>query len=300
MNNLLIAVHWPQRTILTIEMKALYLLIIILVASSFSSLGQDRAPLDVAKLVFAKDTFPDLEKHITGEYRGHPNGTGLPLKSSTRFLLLGQDDEHAVVNMTVIDSVGSEFDAYLHFVYVDDRWKITALRALAMTGIAKEVLEELKAMSEEEINQNIEKAKTSPQNYGLFASREEYEFEVGNIELTLASDNELIAHFNKNESLFNSVKDGILLEIDSLELDPEGTMRVGESLASTYQSFFISRVNYGGFQFGKNLDFEIGGMLDNTVGYLFVPENGYVPEMEANRIIMIREIGEGWYIYKTT
>jgi hypothetical protein len=41
-------------------------------------------------------------------------------------------------------------------------------------------------------------------------------------------------------------------------------------------------------------------MLDNTVGYLYVKDKEDLPEMTDRRVIMIREISDGWYIYKTT
>jgi len=42
-------------------------------------------------------------------------------------------------------------------------------------------------------------------------------------------------------------------------------------LKADYRKLFISSVSYGDLTpGGKVLDFSIGGMVDNTVGYLFV------------------------------
>ena len=41
-------------------------------------------------------------------------------------------------------------------------------------------------------------------------------------------------------------------------------------------------------------------MIDNTVGYLYVHDRENLPKMNPSRIIMIREIGSGWYLFKTT
>lgn len=42
------------------------------------------------------------------------------------------------------------------------------------------------------------------------------------------------------------------------------------------------------------------GQLDNSVGFIYVKDKKDLPEMNPGRIIMIREITNGWYIYKTT
>jgi len=48
------------------------------------------------------------------------------------------------------------------------------------------------------------------------------------------------------------------------------------------------------------LGFTVGGMIDNTVGYFYLEDKNKLPKMNTSRIIMIRKIGDGWYLYKTT
>ena len=110
-------------------MKQLFTIFILL--STVYCQGQSDSPLTLVKTIFARDSFPNLVKHITGEYNGHPNGTDLPANVKTDFLLLGQDEKRAVVNMTITDSLGKEFDTYVHLIK-DSIWKVTAFRALAM------------------------------------------------------------------------------------------------------------------------------------------------------------------------
>ena len=50
----------------------------------------------------------------------------------------------------------------------------------------------------------------------------------------------------------------------------------------------------------NGLDFQIGGIIDNTVGYYFFLHEEDVPEMTPGRMIMLRDLGDGWYLYKTT
>jgi hypothetical protein len=73
-----------------------------------------------------------------------------------------------------------------------------------------------------------------------------------------------------------------------------------ENFKADYQKIFISSISTGDFELGNGINFLIGGMLDNTVGYLYVKDKNDLPEMNSDSVIMIREIGDGWYIYKTT
>ena len=48
------------------------------------------------KKIFAKETLPNIENYISGEYDGKPNGKDLQNGSITKFALLGQTDKTAV------------------------------------------------------------------------------------------------------------------------------------------------------------------------------------------------------------
>ncbi|GAB4050004.1 hypothetical protein [Spirosoma litoris] len=65
---------------------------------------QTLEPLELAKRIFDKEGFADLPNYIEGnDYNGHPNGQDLPKNSTTRFQLLSQTDQRAVVALTVLD-----------------------------------------------------------------------------------------------------------------------------------------------------------------------------------------------------
>ncbi len=48
------------------------------------------------------------------------------------------------------------------------------------------------------------------------------------------------------------------------------------------------------------VDVTIGGIMDNLVGYLYIPDGASVPEMSAAHYIYLEHIIDNWYIYKTT
>ena len=91
------------------------ILLILIISTTIAGFGQSMEPMDLAKKIFSKEPFPNIEKWITGEYQGSPNGQDLQSGTVTHFLLLGQTSKKAVVAMTILDSTGKGFDSYLHF-----------------------------------------------------------------------------------------------------------------------------------------------------------------------------------------
>ncbi|WP_426490831.1 hypothetical protein [Hymenobacter sp. 102] len=263
--------------------------------------GQIMEPLDLAKKIFDKEPFPDTEKYIAGEYKGRPNGQDLQSGSITRFLLLKQTSNKAVVAMTILDSAGKGLDTYLHFEK-DSIWKMHAFRALSMTGMIEQAKNELERMTPRQVDELIEKAKNAKRkSHVVFASRDDYNFELGNARLILELDENIIQHFIQNKAGFERIKEAALKEVASKKSDGERSMKLVESFRNDFRKLFISSVSYGGYELGeKCVNFSIGGMVDNTVGYLFAKDENDLPEMNASRIIMLREIGDGWYLYKTT
>jgi hypothetical protein len=274
------------------------LLTILTLTATLSCYGQSYEPMDLAKRIFGKEKKKKKKEHITGEYKtlkGKPNGQHLLKGTTTQFTLLEQTEKTAVVAMTVLNSYGKGFDSYLHFEK-DIVWKMSAFRALAQTGIIQLVLIELEKMTPQEIDEII--ADTTRR---MFTSREEYDFELGNCKLTLELDDNIITHFVANQDEFERLKNLALSQLEREEIEEERSFKLIESEKNDYQKLFISSVSKGGYELYCNcIDFLIGGILDNTVGYFYIKDKKDLPKMNPNRIIMIREIGNGWYLYKTT
>lgn len=277
--------------------RTLFVIVILLVSNACA---QHMEPLELAGKIFGKDSMPDIGNYIAGEYKGEPNGRDLPEGATTKFLLLGQTDTTAVVGMTILDSSGKGVDTYLHFRR-GTLWKMTALRALAMTGILEEAKTELEQLTPGQVDDIIAKAKKmkKPED-ARFASREDYQFELGNLKLTLELDDNIARHFLANQAAFERLKDLALKQLEKEKTDEENSISLIENAKADYRKLFISSVSTGGWELGNCISFLIGGMVDNAVGYLYVKDRGDLPEMNSDRVIMLREIAEGWYIYKTT
>jgi len=262
--------------------------------------GQTYEPLDLAKKIFGKDSLLKIENFITREYKGRPNGQDLQSGSTTKFTLLGQTEKTAVVSMTILDSLGKGLDTYLHFEK-DTVWKMSAFRALAMTGIIEQVKIELEKMTLQQVDDIIAKSKKKKKDdFVMFTSRDDYNFQLGNAKLTLELDDNIAKHFETNQAEFERLKNVALTQLEKEKVNEERSLKLIENLKTDYQKLFISSVSTGGYELGNCINFLIGGMLDNSVGYIYIKDKKDLPEMNPSRIIMIREIGNGWYIYKTT
>lgn len=262
--------------------------------------GQNYEPLDLAKKIFGKDSLPNIDNFITGEYKGRPTGQDLQNGSTTKFTLLGQTEKAAVVEMTILDSLGKGLDTYLHFEK-DTIWKMSAFRALAMTGIIEQVKIELEKMTQQQVDDIIAKSKKKKKdNFAMFTSIEDYNFQLGNIRLTLELDDNIAKHFLTNQAEFERLKNLAMKQSEKKKVDEERSIKLIENLKADYQKLFISSVSTGGYELGNCINFLIGGMVDNSVGYIYVKDKKDLPEMNSDRVIMIKEIGNGWYIYKTT
>lgn len=262
--------------------------------------GQSYEPLDLAKKIFSKGGIKNLDNYVTDEYKGKPNGKDLQKESTTKFILLEQKENKAVVAMTVLDSLEKGFDLYLYFKK-NPTWKMNAFRSLAMTGIIKQVKLELEKMTPQQVDNIIAESKEKKQgNFSMFTTKEDYEFRLGNTKLILELDDNIIKHFLENQLEFEKLKNLALNQLEDKDLKTEKSISLIESSKLDYQKLFVSSISTGGYELGNCINFLIGGMTDNTVGYIYVNNERDLPEMNSNRVIMIRKIGNGWYIYKTT
>ena len=256
--------------------------------------SQNYEPIELAKKLFQTD-FPDVKNYSKDEFEGHPNKSDLAKNSNLNFKTLVQDEKNAVVNVTIKDSLGKGFDSYLHFEK-DQTWMITAFRGLAQMGMLQQMLQEFDKMSDKDIDKilEVEKKLKSP----AFQSKEDFKFLIENTKLTLNLDDNIIKHFTDNKENFLFLKDNIeQYKKANLNVSPkEIKSHFDKELTTLYLNSFGN--NY--FPCADCFVLTIGGMTDNTVGYFYENDKTKIPSTDPSRVIMIREIGNGWYIFKTT
>lgn len=261
----------------------------ILVA--FSCSGQALQPLDVAKAIFDPKTTPDfVNQHSTGDYSGHPNGLDMPATANTSFLLIQQTDSNAVVAMNTQDSKGKTTDKYLFFTKDSSRWKMYAMATPTLARLHEHRKQEMEAISSAQLDSLI--TIYQHQEYAPYKSKEEFFFILNSLRLKLAPDDSLIAHFQRHKATFNQ----LLKEVNKTSKSPETeTPTLVNTRTPAYSPLLISNVTTGGFLPAECIDFHI---LNDQVGYLYTPRKKYLPELRPDKVIMLRSLGGGWYLYK--
>jgi len=210
------------------------------------------------------------------------------------FKILSQNDTTAFVNMTIMDSTQtSGTDTYL-FLVKDNIWKISAFRALAKTTLLQNMLKQFSNISETEIDSIIETEKTAI--HPNVTNRQEFNILLQNIKLTLELDDNIIKHFLNNKSQFDSLRVKAQYYIKNLITDNSKLEMSLKELEPEYKPLLITSIFYE----NETIKFNIGGVSDNNVGFIFVANKSKLPLMSPNLYILIREIGDGWYLYKTT
>lgn len=156
----------------------------------------------------------------------------------------------------------------------DGHWTIEAARTLALTGLTRELRRMLRAMPHR--TADLEAA-------------------LRNAELTLASDRALRIWFGENcgalERLRRIAEGGGTPpdEVDRVVETPQSTRLLGELHA------ILLRISRAGV-----VSVTIGGVLDNSVGFLHAPNPAAVPAIDPSDHIWIEPVGDGWYLFKTT
>ncbi|WP_310392782.1 hypothetical protein [Hymenobacter sp.] len=267
------------------------------------SLGLPRAggtvaplgPLQIAEQFVAPAGWPGMRNYLcceaAGQARHQTLGQQIPTRLRRVCQLLQQGPATAVVAVELRDSL-SRGDFYLHFGKDGGAWKLQAVRSLAMTRLGAPMLDLLTAMSPAEVNQ-----------YDLRHPAAGHAFTVGNLRLWAAADADIAAHFARNQADFAEALR--LVQAGHYFAAPADTSHAGERAANAnpalhalLQRLFISQVWRRDTGCESCVEFLIGGRANSTVGLLYAPTAAAVPAMHPQRVIVLKPLGNGWYLYK--
>lgn len=207
---------------------------------------------------------------LAGELDEADGPTFGPLPAPDRILMLA--DESAVARLPAEGEVRP--DLYLYLRRRDGAWTIHALRTLALTGVLSELRRQARAMPSR--SPDMERA-------------------LRNAELTLSSDRSLRAWFGENRLALESLR---AMAAARRESAGEYPLRIDTPEAMA----ILGRLHLNGVAVsrGGSVHVSIGGILDNEVGFLHVPDPGAVPPIDPIDHIWIEPLGGGWYLFKTT
>jgi hypothetical protein len=249
------------------------------------------SPLQIIQRYVSPDGFPGKMKYFCCELYGEWNadstlGQHLPRSVQRTSELLFQDTAHATIAVWLHDSLTS-FDIYFYLVKKQN-WTVYAVRSLAMREAAKDALKRLDSIPQDQRGEAYTKTHAHT-----------YAFEYKNLQLWDNSDNVLAAHFASHKKEFEAIQKRLMkkgfTKQDSLVMNAIKDKKIKKLADEALIRGFEYDKHYPGCIF-----YMIGGISDNTVGYLYQPDPKKIPLITEKHYIMLKKVGEGWYLFKTT
>lgn len=249
-------------------------------------------PLRLVQKYVSPNGFPEKLKYFCCEvyqewYADSTLGQKLPPRVQRDCRLIYQDSVHATVSVWLHDSLTSR-DIYFYLVKRQN-WTVYALRALAMTSLAHAEIKKLDSLPPDQRGDVYTKKSGHP-----------YAFDYANLKLWTSNDTQLVSYFYANKNKFVKLqaqlkKQGYYGKSDSLLVKAIFNKKIRKAADELLIRNFEFDKKYPGCVF-----YLLGGMTDNTVGYFYQPDPAKVPKMTEKKFILVRPLGDGWYLFKTT
>jgi hypothetical protein len=277
-------------------MKKLFAAVIFFTAFSFSlqaqSPLQNASPLELVQLYVSPADFPDKFMYFCCEMYQEWNadstlGQLLPKRVQRECELVWSDSNYAAVSVYLYDSITTR-NVYFYLVKRKN-WTIYAARSLVNVEAAKTELKHLDSIP------SSQRGKVYLKKYG-----HSFQFDYNSLKLWTGTDADLVNHFNTNQTKFIALqteltKRGYYGKTDSLVKNAITDKKIRKRADQLYIRDFRYDPKYPGAVF-----YLLGGVGDNTVGYCYQPNEKKVPPMSEKRFILVKPLGNGWYLFKTT
>ncbi|WP_035567986.1 hypothetical protein [Hymenobacter sp. IS2118] len=254
-------------------------------------------PLQIAEQFVAPAGWPEMRDYLcceaAGQARRETLGQQIPARLRRVCQLVQQGAATAVVAVELRDSVDRR-DFYLHFSKEGGAWKLLAIRNLAMTHLGPPMVEILSGMKPAEVADYDQKHPDAS-----------HAFTLGNLKLWTSADADIAAHFARNQAGFQQllrlVQKGRYFAPAKPAAAPTGEQAANANPAvhALLRQLFLAQVTRRETDCTGCLEFVIGGKVSSTVGLLYQPTAALLPAMTPDRLIVLKPLGGGWYLYKT-
>ncbi len=235
---------------------------------------------------------------LTGEAADNPvSAARLPRAQELVFDPQWSDAERALVAVEFVDTSFTQ-DLYV-FLTKEKGWRIEAFRSFDLPGVFFMQLNHYRGKSERALRSEYEQKFRKSAARGV--SREEHEaaqgdadalvFRVFNLRLTAGSDAELARHWEVLRKQFDELRLA-LAELPASETPVTHGDPLGEDLG-----YLLLQKAYHG---QGPLRLEVGGVDGDRVGYLYCTSAECMPTPTPGGVITLKELGDGWYLYRTT
>lgn len=191
-------------------------------------------------------------------------GQVLPTTAERSCRLLSLRDTCAIYTVIIkVDSIVSDW--YFYMNKAKTSWKLEAVRSLALPGFFFDILQGLESKT---------------------IRTDDEEETYANMKLTASCDSVLKTYLVQNFDDFHK------LERSYTAGEKDTTARLIKKLHLTSTQPLEAN--------GRIIELLIGGTLDNSVGFFYIPDECTPPEMNADSYIYIERIIGNWFIYRTT
>lgn len=198
------------------------------------------------------------------------------------------------MGVTLTDTLsGVAMSTYLYLRH-DQGWKIEAYRALALPGFFYRVA----SMSEQELIEfgDSVAGKASRQEEG----KEELLQLQRKARLITGTDQQLILNFKQHRTILEQVLAAVT-KSDAFAAQPDlQATALFPKVANQLTTASINNVKTRPPVGNDCLWFVIEEISDNEVGYVYAEDEADLPNMSADRYILLKKITDHWYLYKTT
>jgi hypothetical protein len=286
----------------------LRLLIAILLLTSAGIRSQSmNQPQEIVEKYFGNE-LPDYNQVLTANAREQHIFPDTYDDEISRFYeVLHAQDSLAVISVTLDDGKYA-IDLYVYLTMLQGEWKIESFRSLWLPDFYYLILETFQGLDEKGIKARFESmvellgndsgSEVLPEPFSNTHDPDIFVAEIRAMQLTAGPDRDLIAHFNSNRKQFDKLlhkilSDSIVASGDSWRLGPKDDFCQPE-----IKTMLVSSI--APIMDGTCIDFVLGGVLDNTAGYFYCCENAQLPRIGQDGYIMIKSLGGGWYLRKTT
>jgi hypothetical protein len=231
--------------------------------------------------------------------------------------IVAVEKDFSVARVQIVRKNSRVVDLYFYLRLDASGWKISSMRAMAQTGWLESTVETLK------------------DNAAPTAEMKEV---LANAELTLSSDEMLTEWFQANRLALGKLAALALVETKPTPKKVTPAPKIKKPRANknqgisygvitgsakqddleNYESLTIERITGNTKTFPKSaaalrklhlaaletkadgsIEFTIGGMLDNTVGFIYSPKDA-PPQIDGWRYIWVEKLAAGWYLFRTT
>lgn len=245
------------------------------------------SPRGVAGLIQAMSSDESRKEKI------RPDFTELKAKYSFTFRSFEYQPEERIINVTAKDSLNQGFDFYLNFTKHNQHWKLADINRLERSVVAEIwFVEQYKGAQ-------VDSILNSDDPYKPFQSREQFDAVKKVHDLVLNFDDSIVAYFKSNKDALVELKEAFYKK--KHEHPEDRTMFKYDTKYRAYvkAGLCINDVKEHDPESDDYLAFNILGNYHGVVGYFHAKNTSKIPMLlQSGDVFFVREIEEGWYMYK--